>query len=439
MMTGSNMPSLYGAPLSKSQAAEVFDQLGLVMKSSWFRNSPRCSALLRHTVEAAIHGRALQLRERQIGVEVFHRSPGYDTDGDPVVRIAAGDIRKRLAQYYCGPDTAGQIRIELPIGSYVPSFHFPIQEDLPVKQPRLKLTLKALELQENGAEAALTGTGTTLLNQPHRTSPGGRWIWLALAAFLVLLVGGGETWVRLHPNHEASGLDLFWAPILSMQRRAFLNIGVNFPTFDSISEVEQVGASPSGRRASDKPPVKVPMWLANEGAAGARISEFLGKNHKDFDLTSAFNDEGFYFLLNKPVIIVGDNTESWTTHFTDSMRYRLELDSAHQVKWISDREKPTERIGEISMGAPAPVKYEDYALVARTFDSTTGGPVMVLAGVTSMGTMAAAQFVTEPSYLNDFMRTAPKGWSSKNIEFLISVPVVGNVPGHARIAAYYVW
>jgi len=433
------MPTLYGPPLSESQVAEVYEQLERVVKSSWFRTSPRCSALLRHTIEATIQGRSLQLRERQIGVDVFHRNPGYDTDGDPVVRIAAGEVRKRLAQYYSDPDSSGQIRIELPIGSYVPSFHFPIQEDSSAKQPNLRLTLKALELQGNSDASALPAISEPVPEPPGKTSTGRKWVWMALAALLMLLSVVGGTWENLHPKPKASGVDLFWAPVMSMQRRAYLNIGVNFAAPISLSDARPPHSSPFGKSVSEKPSVKVPVWLANEGAAATRIAEFLGKNHKDFDMTAASNDEGFYFLLNKPVIIVGDNTESWTNHFTDSMRYQFESDHVHQIKWISDREKPTERFGEIAMGVPTPMKYEDYALVARTFDSTTGGPVMVLAGITSMGTMAAAQFVTEPGYLNDFMRVAPKGWDSKNIEFLIAVPVVANVPGHARIAAYYIW
>jgi hypothetical protein len=64
---------------------------------------------------------------------------------------------------------------------------------------------------------------------------------------------------------------------------------------------------------------------------------------------------------------------------------------------------------------------------------------VILAGITGPGSAAAAEFVSDPSYLNDFARIAPKGWDRKNLEFLISAPVVDNVPGHPRIVAYQLW
>jgi hypothetical protein len=71
-------------------------------------------------VEETIHGRADRLKERAIAVKAFNRKPSYDNNADPVVRVAAGEVRKRLAQYYNEPENDGQIRIELPIRAYVP-------------------------------------------------------------------------------------------------------------------------------------------------------------------------------------------------------------------------------------------------------------------------------------------------------------------------------
>ena len=54
---------------------------------------------------------------------VFHRPPDYDANADPIVRVTAGEIRKRIAQYYHEEDAAGEIQIDLRPGSYVPEFH----------------------------------------------------------------------------------------------------------------------------------------------------------------------------------------------------------------------------------------------------------------------------------------------------------------------------
>lgn len=59
-----------------------------------------------------------------IGAEMFGRPISYDTGNDPVVRVKATDVRKKLAQYYLENDGPQPVRIEFPSGSYVPKFHF---------------------------------------------------------------------------------------------------------------------------------------------------------------------------------------------------------------------------------------------------------------------------------------------------------------------------
>ena len=78
--------------------------------------------MLRYVVRAAIDGRASDLKERTLGVEVFGRDPDYDTNADPVVRISAGEVRKRIAQFYHENGHGVKLEIELPVGSYVPEF-----------------------------------------------------------------------------------------------------------------------------------------------------------------------------------------------------------------------------------------------------------------------------------------------------------------------------
>jgi hypothetical protein len=62
------------------------------------------------------------LKERIVGVKVFDRNPDYDTGDDPIVRVRAADLRKRLIQYYSGEGAESPIRIEIYPGSYRPVF-----------------------------------------------------------------------------------------------------------------------------------------------------------------------------------------------------------------------------------------------------------------------------------------------------------------------------
>src|SRR6202163_4494987 len=100
----------------------IREQLRRLLAHSLFTNSKRYPVLLAYTVEQTLDGNADQLKERTIGVEAFGREPNYDVNLDPVVRTTAAEVRKRLIQYYYNPDHAGELVIELPLGSYVPSF-----------------------------------------------------------------------------------------------------------------------------------------------------------------------------------------------------------------------------------------------------------------------------------------------------------------------------
>jgi hypothetical protein len=102
--------------------ATVRAHLERILLSTPFRNSKRYPALLRYVVEQELNGASSELKERTIAIEVFGRDPSYDPGADPVVRISAGEVRKRLAQYYQEATAPDQLRIELPVGSYRPEF-----------------------------------------------------------------------------------------------------------------------------------------------------------------------------------------------------------------------------------------------------------------------------------------------------------------------------
>ena len=73
-------------------------QLERILTDPLFKNSKRYPNLLRYVVESALDGHTSELKERTLGVAVFEREPDYDTNLDPVVRITAAEVRKRLAQ-----------------------------------------------------------------------------------------------------------------------------------------------------------------------------------------------------------------------------------------------------------------------------------------------------------------------------------------------------
>ena len=105
-------------PEKDADKAAVRVQLERLLANPSFKNSKRYPALLRFVVERVLDGHTDSLKERTLGIEVFHRDPNYDTNQDPVVRTTAVEVRKRLALYYQEPGHEGEIRIEFPSGSY---------------------------------------------------------------------------------------------------------------------------------------------------------------------------------------------------------------------------------------------------------------------------------------------------------------------------------
>src|SRR6202048_501772 len=105
--------------------SELLEQLERIVRSKHFRNSKRYPTFLRFVVEQTLAGKTEALKERTLGVDVFARPSHYDTNEDPIVRVTAGEIRKRIAQYYQEPGHEGEIKLLVPSGSYVPQFYPP--------------------------------------------------------------------------------------------------------------------------------------------------------------------------------------------------------------------------------------------------------------------------------------------------------------------------
>src|ERR1700722_13090608 len=120
-------------PIAQQNA--VREQLDRILASSLFRHSKRFPDFLRYTVEQALNGDTEDIKERTLGIEVFGRDPLYDTNLDPVVRMTAVEVRKRLAQYYQEHGRENDVRIDFSRGSYIPEFRFP--KDVPVPPPSL--------------------------------------------------------------------------------------------------------------------------------------------------------------------------------------------------------------------------------------------------------------------------------------------------------------
>src|SRR5665213_2600269 len=128
-------PTWAGDKLTAEQIALIRYYLKQVLESPPFAGSKRAQEFLQLIVGHALQGQVDFLRERMIGAEMFGRPVDYDTGNDPVVRVKAGEVRKKLAQYYSQTKEEPAVRIGLPSGHYVPRFHFAVLTTAALSQP----------------------------------------------------------------------------------------------------------------------------------------------------------------------------------------------------------------------------------------------------------------------------------------------------------------
>jgi adenylate cyclase len=97
-------------------------QLERILASGEFSKSAQLSRFLRFTVCQALDGANGGAKECQVAMHVFGRRPDYDPATDPIVRVEARRLRRKLADYYAHGGRYDPVRIEVPKGGYIPVF-----------------------------------------------------------------------------------------------------------------------------------------------------------------------------------------------------------------------------------------------------------------------------------------------------------------------------
>ena len=98
-------------------------QLERILQSAEFRASDKQRKFLSFVVDETLEGRASQLKGYTIAVAVYGRAESFDPQIDPIVRVEAGRLRRALAHYYLTAGENDPVRIEIPKGGYIATFH----------------------------------------------------------------------------------------------------------------------------------------------------------------------------------------------------------------------------------------------------------------------------------------------------------------------------
>ncbi len=399
----------HAKPGSEEQAA-IQEQLERLLANPRFSHSRRFPSFLRFIVEKALSGETDMLKERTLGIEIFGRRAEYDTASDPIVRVTAGEIRKRIAQYYQEPGHEHELRIVLPTGSYVPQFHPP------------------------GASAesgAISAAGEDL--PADRDGRGWRrWLSFAAALLIAAFIGGGGVllWQRLHVAAPAPD---FWTPVLNSGDPVLLCVA------------DQNEYSDIALRDADAPNHQMTM---HDNLTAVVIDDLNPIIHiagilQSHGIKYSLRGEGATTLMDLrggPTIFVGAFDNAWVLRLTRQLRYHFANNADMTKLGVVDSQDPNGHSWFVNrIQQMATNNYRDYAIVARFTDITTGELEIVVAGVARGGTIAAGEFLTNPSDHAQLQRIVDDAGAKKNLEVVLSTRIINGESGTARVEAVYYW
>src|SRR5689334_18178497 len=104
--------------------AEIRAAVERMIAGEVFSRSPQLGAFLRFVTDATLSGKSDRIKAYTIGVEVLRRDTSFDPQLDPIVRVEATRLRRTIERYYAGAGQDDEMVIDLPRGSYVPTFRW---------------------------------------------------------------------------------------------------------------------------------------------------------------------------------------------------------------------------------------------------------------------------------------------------------------------------
>lgn len=391
---------------------EILVQLQRLLASRFFSNSKRCPAMLSYVVTAVLNAQAGLLKERSLGIEVFHRPADYDTNADPIVRLAAGEIRKRLAQYYCEPEHEGELKISLPSGSYVPEFRRPeLSQTDHVSSPSVEI---APEINCSPARHASW-----------------RLIYY-LSAAVVLVITGFLTLPHLFARSYSNE---FWGAVINSHSPVLITVG----------QPDRMAGETAYKKALDETNLGLRALMLDhvtmaDAIAASRVSGFLGRSGV-LSFLQGSDSTTFTDLQNGPVVLVSGANNAWTMRATKNLRFHFEwkMVGDRPIVWVADRKKPDQQSWQVDFHSTYTALSQDFALVGRFNDPSTGQITVVAAGISANGTLSASECITDAKCLRAIYDHDPAKGRARNIEAVLSTQVIDGKSGPPVVLAVHSW
>jgi hypothetical protein len=175
-----------------------------------------------------------------------------------------------------------------------------------------------------------------------------------------------------------------------------------------------------------------------DSLAQSGIVAFLAKNNKPYALELS-TQASYPDLQRGASVLVGGLDNVWTLRVTDPLRFHLVRRGNSYMYGIVDRQHPEQGGWNVDMAQTPDHANEDYAIVARIFDQTTGRPVLVVAGLGANGTTAAAQFLLDPARTAELTAHSPRNWQRLNMEAVIRTQILDNHAGPPHLVDCTFW
>lgn len=416
---------------------EVQEEISKILNSRSFGHSPVLQSFLRFVTEETIHGRASEVSEYTIATQALGRGADFDSTSDTIVRTQAYRLRQKLNEYYASEGHSDALLIEVPKGHYIPSFRFRVRE----------------ETEDDAPHARAPELGTALeFREPMSPQRIARWHWLMLALLFGAL--GMGALLRFSPlaasdSHavrpSASPVDSFWQSFLQSDREPLIAYTNSLCLITDSGDQIAYSEGATGDRGTAVDPV-VAARLKKKHELNTRGNLYFEDSFTGVGdvlavtaISNAVIRAGGQPSLKRGRLLSTYDLEKHNVIFVGSPFVNEVLnDLPSQAKFVFrhgsllwtgsiDDTAPagaSERSYKVERSAESGVLLTDYAVVSCLRGLKPNREILVVAGLTTSGTAAAAQFATSPDGIAEMSRrlhrTGQNGqpWP-KYFEFLI--------------------